>query len=313
MSRRGLQVLFLLVVLISACAPARAAASDAPFLWQVHGPKATHYLLGSIHLLPEGGELPAGIADAYDAAEGVVFETDIAAMDQPAATRALSSAGTAAKALKGQIGDRLYARLQRRAQRIHEASDVCDRLKAWLCAMKIEVLEFERAGFSPAEGIDKQVYRWAHEDGKAVRWFESPAAQLDLFTGMSDALSREFLASVLDEQAGDDDPAQLLRAWQDNDVAAIEKLDQQLKASYPGVYDRLFLSRNRSWMPTLKRLVDSGEPQLIVVGAAHLVGPDGLVAQLKARGYKVLPYIANESQLVTMQRPALVSTALHRR
>jgi hypothetical protein len=65
-------------------------------------------------------------------------------------------------------------------------------------------------------------------------------------------------------------------------------------------------------MPTLKRLLDGGEPQLVVVGAAHLVGPDGLIAQLRARGYKVLPYISNDTQLVTMKRPALVQATLRR-
>lgn len=313
MIRRGL--LPLLILFTALTAPRASADANAPFLWQVHGPKATHYLLGSVHLLPEeDGDLPSGIQDAYDAAEGVVFETDIAAIEQPQVQVALLAAARSPQGLKAEIGDRMYTQLVRHSARIGMPVKACDPFHAWFCAMTLEVFSFRKAGFTGENGIDKQIYGWAREDGKSMRWFEQPAAHIGLFTGMSTTLSRDFLASSLDEQAGDagDDPAELLQAWKDNDVAAIEKLDKLLKAGYPTVYDHLLANRNRNWMPMLKRMLDSGEPQLVVVGAAHLVGPDGLVAQLKARGYKVLPYIAMDSQLVTMKQPALVRAALRR-
>jgi uncharacterized protein YbaP (TraB family) len=306
MIRRGL---LLLLGLFTALTALRASAqADAPFLWQVHGPKATHYLLGSVHLLPDDGQdLPAGIQDAYGAAEGLVFETDIAAIEQPQVQIAMLGAARSQAGLKSEIGERMYAQLSRHAARIGMPVSACDPFHAWFCAMTLEVFSFRKAGFSGDNGIDKQLYRWGREDGKSLRWLEQPATHIGLFTGMSGALSRDFLASSLDDRMGEggDDPSELLRAWKDNDVSAIEKLDAQLKGAYP------LAGRNRNWMPMLKRLLDGGEPQLIVVGAAHMVGPDGLVAQLRARGYKVLPYIAIDSQLVTMRRPALLRTALH--
>src|ERR1700723_1983056 len=39
-----------LCLLLLALSAAARADSDAPFLWQVVGPHATHYLLGSVHL-----------------------------------------------------------------------------------------------------------------------------------------------------------------------------------------------------------------------------------------------------------------------
>jgi uncharacterized protein YbaP (TraB family) len=312
MSRRGLQFWFLLVISLSACAQAQADA-DAPFLWQVHGPKTTHYLLGSVHLLPERAQdLPVGIQDAYDAAEGVVFETDIGALARPEVQVAMLASARSQQGLKAQIGDKMYAQLLKRAARIGMPVSACDPFRPWFCAMTMEVFSYRKAGFSGDNGIDRQVYDWVREDAKDLHWLEQPAAHIGLFTGMSEALSREFLASALDDRDGDagDDPAELLRAWKDNDVASIETLDRQLKASYPGVYEHLLAERNRNWMPQLKRLLDGGEPQLVVVGAAHLVGPDGVIALLRARGYKVLPYVAVESQLVTMKRAPLVQAAL---
>ena len=312
MSRRCLPLFAALLLFVAHRA---AADSDAPFLWQVHGPKATHYLLGSVHLLPQGtDELPAGIEDAYDASEGLVFETDISAIEQPQVQIALLAAARSERGLKAEVGDRMYAALNRRATQIGMPVSACDPFRPWFCAMTLEVFSYKKAGFSGDNGIDKQLYGWAREDGKEIRWLEQPASHMGLFTGMSDALSREFLASAVEDHPGDppDDPEELLRAWQDNDGKVIEQLDVQLKARYPGVYERLLAGRNRNWMPQLKRLLDGGESQMVVVGVAHLMGPDGLIAQLRAKGYKVMPYVPIQSQLVTARQGDLMRAALRR-
>jgi uncharacterized protein YbaP (TraB family) len=312
MMRRCLSLLAALLLL---AAPRAGADAEAPFLWQVQGPKATHYLLGSVHLLPQGNEeLPAGIEDAYDASEGIVFETDIAAIEQPQVQIALLAAARSERGLKAEVGDKMYAELGRRAAAMGMPVSACDPFRPWFCAMTLEVFSYRKAGFSGDNGIDKQLYGWAHEDGKEIRWLEQPAAHMSLFTGMSDALSREFLASAVEDHPGDppDDPQELLRAWQENDSHTIEQLDLQLKARYPEVYERLLAGRNRNWLPQLKRLLDGGESQMVVVGAAHLLGPDGLIAQLRVRGYKVLPYVPIQSQLVTARASNLVRTALRR-
>jgi uncharacterized protein YbaP (TraB family) len=40
-------------------------------------------------------------------------------------------------------------------------------------------------------------------------------------------------------------------------------------------------------MPQIEGLLSRGENPLIVVGAGHLVGKNGLIQLLKARGYRV--------------------------
>jgi uncharacterized protein YbaP (TraB family) len=55
----------------------------------------------------------------------------------------------------------------------------------------------------------------------------------------------------------------------------------------PLMYERLLVERNRNWLPELEKLVARPRPAFVVVGAAHLVGPDGLIALLSAKGYRV--------------------------
>jgi len=53
------------------------------------------------------------------------------------------------------------------------------------------------------------------------------------------------------------------------------------------MYQRLLVDRNRNWMPKIEALFARPGRAFVVVGAAHLVGADGLISMLRARGYTV--------------------------
>lgn len=308
----------LALALFVVVAPAFAAppvASTAPFLWQVHGKATTHYLLGSVHLLPQDAEyLPDGIADAYDAVDGVVFESDIAALASPQSALALLSAARAQNGLRAEIDKPTYARLRERMAVLKMPRPLCEQYKAWFCALSLEIFEFQRAGFSGEYGLDRQVYDAGRADGKQLTWFETPDRHLALFADMSGNLSRQLLASVLDDDAvRGDDAKRIYRAWRDNDSASIEALVVQMKARYPEIYVRLLQARNRAWMPKLKSLLQGESPQMIVVGAAHWLGPDGLLAALGREGYKPVPYLGKNNELLTETPPGLIRTSVQHR
>src|SRR5579863_6373121 len=91
------------------------ADSDAPFLWQVQGAHATHYLLGSVHLLPDSGnDLPAGLDEAYDAVDSLVFETNVGALKQSSVQMAMMAAAKSEHGLKAEVGDPLYQSVTRK-------------------------------------------------------------------------------------------------------------------------------------------------------------------------------------------------------
>ncbi len=59
---------------------------------------------------------------------------------------------------------------------------------------------------------------------------------------------------------------------------------------YPQVYRSLLVERNNNWLPKIERLISQPEQKFILVGALHLVGEDGLLKQLKNKGYQVQQY-----------------------
>lgn len=286
----------LLCALLAGVAPALAKpAAEAPFLWHLRvadqGPDVTHHLIGSVHLLPAAARpLPQAHLRAYAAARRVVFETDLDAVASAdlqsrmlAAARRVDDGG-----LRAEIADPLYRRLQQRLPQMQLPPTLCDTVRAWFCALTLELTAFLRAGFEAAYGVDPQLHAQARRDGKPVVWLEAPERQLQLFTQMPQGLGEQFLASALD---GLDDaalnPKRLFAAWQANDLAYLEEQVERMRRDHPQAHARLLVERNQAWLAPLDDWLRDGTPTLIVVGVAHLVGTDSLIELLRARGYTV--------------------------
>lgn len=282
--------------LLLTTAASAAAPAEAPFLWQVQGPKTTHYLLGSVHLLPKAvGRLPTGIQQAFNGADGLVFESDIDALSAPENTRLMLDAAKAPRGLKAEIPPGIYALVQARVRQLGMPPALCEGSRPWFCALSLELYAYQRAGFRGEFGLDRQLHVAAERSNKPQTWFEPPAVHLRLFTNMPVALSKQFLeASVAAPTSKVDEPAEMFRAWRDNDTARIEGLVAEMKRDYPAIYEHLLAGRNRAWLPMLKTILDGPKRQLIVVGAAHWVGPDGLLASLSAAGYRVTPFLIGD-------------------
>lgn len=282
---RCLRLLPLFALLL--CGFARAAA-DAPFLWEVQGPKAKHYLLGSVHMLPDSAyPLPESLEAAYKATRPVVFESNLAELAAPELQGRMLGAAKDDRpgGLQAQIGKPLYRQLQKRATELGMPAPVCEGFRAWFCALTLELFVLQQAGFSAERGVDQHFYNRTLDDGRPVLGLESAQHQLELFTGLPDALSNKLLAATLDEStATGQNPQALHRMWRSGDLAALEKLVGQLRAQYPELHTRLLATRNRAWMPALLEHFNGAEPALVIVGAAHFAGADGLLALLKARG-----------------------------
>jgi uncharacterized protein len=162
------------------------------------------------------------------------------------------------------------------------------RFKPWALSLTLLALEWQTAGFDANLGLDKHFYDRAQDEGKAVEGLETTEYQISRFDGMSMAQQDELLATTL--RGLDDEKANVSRlalAWKTGDAPAIERLVLQDLKDDPLMYQRLLVERNRNWLPKLESLFGRSGRAFVVVGAAHLVGPDGLLSMLKAKGYGV--------------------------
>lgn len=293
--KRWLPVVVLLLAALPARAekPAPAPAQGAPFLWEVAGPKAKHYIVGSVHLLPASAHpLPAALEHAYAATQAAVFEADLEELASPdAQSRMLGAArDDSPGGIKARIGKALYGKLQKRAAALGMPTPMCEQFRAWFCALALELFPLQQAGFSTEHGIDPYFYGRARDDGRSIVGLETAEHQIGLFTNMPEALSRQMLAATLDEDTyTSQSPDELYRIWRANDVAALEAVLKDMRKRYPELYQLLLAQRNRDWLPRLAELLKGDVPQLVVVGAAHLAGPESVLVLLKAQGLEAKP------------------------
>jgi len=81
---------------------------------------------------------------------------------------------------------------------------------------------------------------------------------------------------------------ELSTAWEEGDERALEHaVIDDTRTEYPDLYRMLFLDRNNAWMTVLTHEMEGSGVDFIAVGAGHIIGSDGLVAQFRARGYRV--------------------------
>jgi uncharacterized protein YbaP (TraB family) len=278
--------------LLALGATVAAQASPKHFLWKVTSPTGGEaYLLGSVHVLTERFyPLSPVIEQAFGWARTLVEEVDLDEMHNPTTMLGLSG-----KAMlpEGETLDRIvstetFAAVRARAETNGVPLVLLQRMKPWMAAVTLTSAELTKAGFDSALGIDKHFYDRAKARGMPRRALETVAYQFDRLDGLAGPLQEASLQAMLadiDAQAGSIDT--LASAWRNGDVASIERLLHEGFSGWPAIAERLLYERNRNWVAPVEACLAEGARCFVVVGAAHLVGPNSLVQLLRNRQHIV--------------------------
>jgi len=267
------------------------AAPARNFLWKATSKSGgTMYLVGSVHLLPKDSyPLNPALEAAFKESDLLVEEADLGEMGVGAQMAFLSRGMLPSSTpLDKVLSPATYALLTKRAAEIGVPVEPLKLLKPWMVAQMLEVMQWQKAGFDPELGLDKHFYDLAQGTGKSVQGLETLDFQMSLFDGMTlaeqDHLLAETLKEIDTEQAN---MAKLMDAWKAGDAPTVERIVLSALRQEPQLYQRLLVDRNKAWIPKLEALFARKGRTFVVVGAAHLVGPDGLISLLRAKGYSV--------------------------
>jgi uncharacterized protein len=264
-------------------------AQEKSFLWQLRSDKGDIYILGSIHFLKrENYPLNPAIEKAFDSAKKLVLEIDLKNADSEKVQRLMLEKGLHrdGKILQQNISAQTYSLAAKRAQELGIDIRALSPLKPWVVALTMASLQLQKLGFDPNSGVDRYLASRAKVAGKPIAGLETAAFQIALMDQLSAGDQESMLRQSLREMdLLDKGLDQIVRAWAAGDVHGLEKLLLDAMREYPAVHQKIIVDRNRRWLPEIERIIKQGESALVVVGAAHLVGKEGVIELLKARGY----------------------------
>ena len=277
----------LLLLYLGLAGPAAAESS----VWKVQNDSQVIYLGGTVHLLRASDfPLPQEYDIAYENSSELVFETDLESMNDLAVQARLMqqlSYGSD-KSLKTVLNDEAYSALEMYTASMGLPLPMLEKFRPGMIISTLQVLEFQKIGFTPM-GVDAHFNSMAINDGKPVGQLETIDAQIGFLASMGEGNESEFILLSLKDLADTANVMdEMIAAWRNgNNDGLSELFVNDMLEEAPEVYDSLLKQRNLNWMPQLEAMLLSEPTEFVLVGAAHLVGPDGLLALLEAKGYEV--------------------------
>jgi uncharacterized protein YbaP (TraB family) len=283
---------FLALSLLSvSCSAVYQGGEPRVTAWKVRGEHNTLYLLGSVHVLSRKSyPLKSPLVRAFSDARGVVFEIDLnrfttRKFQQEFRRTALYPPG---QSLLNKVSSGTLELLKEVLPVYGLTLEKVKRLKPWFIAEWLSTRTLEMAGFSEDLGVDIYFFRQARASGKTVLGLETLRDQAQIFNHFDDEQNERYLVETIATLANY--PAaigRLVSAWQNGNVKLLDRILNQDRASDPLTHQALFSERNAKWVPKIEALAHQDQNYLVIVGAGHLVGDDGVVAQLRRAGYSI--------------------------
>ncbi len=297
LARRACLIVAALALHLAPLAAARADGGAAHgFVWEATRGAERVRLFGAMHVgrpavaATYGAERPFLRGVQVIAFEANVFD----AQASLAATQRWAMYPEGSPGLDAYADAALLARAEKLLARSGSGLPACCRMKPWMLANTLVILESVRAGLNPAYGSEAQLYQLALATGRPVAEIESVEEQLRIFDEAPLSVQLDYLrhtVETIEDGSGGAEIEQLVGAWERGDAATLERMLEQMmrsdRAAQRFVAERIVGGRHPKMVAAIERFAASGRLHLVVVGALHYFGPGGLLQLLRERGYAV--------------------------
>ncbi len=289
-------VILFVFALMPGCSSSGISQSSAPqksFLWEVPSDTGTVYILGSIHAAsPELYPLADSIENAFDQSPNLAVEFDVNSMSDSQMLDILMNKARypSGENLYSNIPNDLYEKADEVLEDLGADIMLFNAFEPWVVAMEIEAIQLLNYGYTSENGIDMYFLNQARTEGKNIYELESADFQIDLVDGLSEDLQIFMLESIVEDPATKKDYEQLFESWKAGDTAKMEQIVFEEDEDDPRtdlLNEKLLDERNFGMAEKIEGFLEDDENYFVVVGAAHLVGENGIINLLESRGYTV--------------------------
>lgn len=260
-------------------------------VWKVTRGDQLLYLAGTIHVLrPADFPLPAEFEQAFAASSRIVFETELARLQSSEMQQVVARHGIYqdGRTLEDVLTPEAWSKVQAYARSAGLPLPQLSPLKPWLFTITLLSLELQKQGVIPG-GVDLYYYQKATAAGKPVGELESFEQQVQFMINLGAGHeSAMVLNTIEDIEEIPEQLSEMISAWRSGDVVRIDSMIlEDLRTEFPAVFRDLFVTRNEAWLPRIESLLKTPEIEMVLVGAGHVAGDEGLIARLRQRGYLV--------------------------
>lgn len=276
-------------MLLAACTGPALAANPPAF--EIRDGQQHIILLGSVHLLDaQSAALPEIFRASIDRADRVIFELapeqlDPMLIQQLAMQYAIDPEG---RTLTELISADSWSEIRQHTERAGLPLDALRAFEPWMVLLQLQAFHFASRGFRAEFGIEHQVRELAEARKLATGGLETAEEQLRFFDELPLQLQERYLLKFARDL---DDSEKFLRElvdkWRRGDLDGLEVAIMKESRENAEVMQVLLASRNHRWVESISNYLREPGTEVVVVGAAHLVGDEGLPALLEQAGYDV--------------------------
>lgn len=263
-------------------------ASASTCLWRISGShRQTLYLGGSWHALRSSDyPLPSAFSHALDASAKLALEVN--ADELQVANKGVMKAALYPNgdSLKHHVDPRTYDYIRHLFGLMNIPEKTVVRYRPWFIALVLQ--SPSNQGMSENLGVEQFLSKRAQAESKPIVGLETAREHMNVFLGLSDRESEALLLlTFIPAQSGSPNFSRIMDAWRTGDPEVPWRAIHEGFRDFPSLGERILEARNRKWIPRIEAYLRSAQTYFVVVGAAHMGGPEGLLALLRARGYKI--------------------------
>lgn len=263
---------------------------QAASVWQVSKDNKHFYLGGTVHLLSaDDYPLPTAYDTAYNNSQHLLFETDLAALTSPEGLNELLQKNSypAGQSLKTAMSASGYQALQQYCQDNSIPLAQIEQFKPAFAAMLLTTFELQKRN-AAQDGVDAVYQQKAIADNKGYTGLETTDEHIGVLTALNNLNADSLILTTINDLSKlDQQLNEMKTAWRSGDAEQLTALFVDDLKRTPQIYDIMLKNRNHAWLPQLEKLTAAPQTTLVLVGALHLAGEDGLLKLLQAKGYHI--------------------------
>jgi len=279
------------IALITALIPLSTlvqAQDDNSLLWQISGNGLAQpsYLFGTIHLMcPDDIQVTEAMESALDKSEKVVMELD---MDEPNILMEMQKAAmmTDGTTLNDLLSEEEY---QMVGNYLQDSLKIPIQMLNTMKPLMLSTLTFLDVLDCQPGSYEMVLAQRAKAQEKEVLGLESVEDQIAVFDAIPLEEQSDYLIEALekyDETVAETES--MIEAYQAGSVTKLYDITHEAMQDMQDAEKVLLTDRNQKWIPKMEEILNQ-QPTFFAVGAAHLGGPQGVIALLKEQGYTVEP------------------------